>query len=163
MQSGKTTAEAKAISAVTTLLPHLKPLRELAQEMGNLQQQYLGTGDNASAEALARLGWNVGQQLTVGEGSRYMINQTIGLTVEQELLKRLPPESQPEFLPSPVKDQLVAIDERKQMLNEMNPLFDQLLASANEIEIINFFDRMKFNGEFAALEWLRKRINQRQP
>ncbi|MSU64288.1 MAG: hypothetical protein EXS31_18185 [Pedosphaera sp.] len=157
MQSGMTTAEAKAVAMAGTLLPHLKPLKELAQEMGGLQQRYLGAGDTASAEAVARLGWNVGQQLTVGEGSRYIINQTIGLTVEHELLTRLPPEQQPDFLPMSVKDQLAAIDGRKQVLSEMNPLFDQLLANANEAEIINFCDRMKLYGEYAALEWLQKK------
>ena len=161
MQSGKTTAEAKAVAMAGTLLPHLKPLKELAQEIGSLQQRYLATGDATSAEAVARLGWNVGQQLTVGEGSRYIINQTVGLTVEQELLTRLPPESQPDFLLMPVKDQLAAIDGRKKALREINPLFDQLLATANEIEIINFCDRMKLYGESAALEWLQKRQGDR--
>ena len=121
MQSGRTTAEAKAVAMAGTLLPHLKPLKELAQEMGGLQQRYLGAGDTVSAEAVARLGWNVGQQLTAGEGSRYIINQTVGLTIEHELLTRLPPEQQPDFLPISVKDQLTAIDGRKQALSEMNP------------------------------------------
>ncbi len=161
MQSGRTTGEAKVVAMAGTLLPHLKSLRELAQEMGGLQQQYLTSGDPASAEAIARFGWNVGQQLTVGEGSRYIINQTIGLTIENELLTRLPPEQKPDFLPIAVKDQLTAIEGRKQALSEMNPLFDQLLANANEAEIINFCDRMKLYGEYAALEWLQKKQRER--
>jgi hypothetical protein len=157
MLSGKSIAEAKAVAMSSVTLPHLKPLRELSVELGGLQQQYISAGDVASAEAVARLGWNLGQQLSAGEGARCLINQMVGLAVERNVLTPLPPDSQPDFLQRPVKDQLDAMTAQREAARTLAPLFDQLIARGSEVEIISFFDRMKLYGEYAALAWLRDR------
>src|SRR5262245_40615128 len=157
MLSGKSIAEAKAVAMSSVTLPHLKPLRELSVQLGGLQQQYISAGDAASATAVARLGWNLGQQLSAGEGARCLVNQMVGLAVERNVLTPLPPDSQPDFLQRPVKDQLDAMTAQREAARTLAPLFDQLIARGSEVEIISFFDRMKLYGEYAALAWLRDR------
>jgi hypothetical protein len=74
MSAGRSPVEAKAAAAVSTLLPQLAMLRGLSQDMQTMQKEYVAAGDVASAEALAQMGRSLGQQLSTGEGSRFLIN-----------------------------------------------------------------------------------------
>lgn len=70
LQAGKSPAEAKALAATSTLLPHLAQFKGLAQEMGALQRERLAAGDLAGAEQLAQAGFQLSEHLGTGEGSR---------------------------------------------------------------------------------------------
>jgi hypothetical protein len=56
LRANKSPAEAKIVAHSGTLLPHLSEMRTLAQDMAELQKNYLAIGDVSSAERLAQIG-----------------------------------------------------------------------------------------------------------
>lgn len=157
LQAGKSPAEAKVLGATSALLPHLAQLKSLAQEMAGLQQQYLAAGDAASAERLAQLGMQLGQQLLEGEGSRNLINQLVGISVERIALKQLDAEKNYDFLQGTVQDQIAQLDARRAGVRESTKLLDSWMRNASDADLISYFDRYKLYGESGALAWLRQR------
>lgn len=157
MSAGRNAAEAKAAAATSTLLPQLAMLKGLSQDMQTIQKEYLAAGDVASAEALAQMGRPLGQQFTTGEGSHFLLNQLVGVAIERILISKLPPDSQPEFLGGTVQQRIDELTAFRQSVRTLTPQFDEMMARGNEGEIINYFDRLKFQGEYKALLWLQQR------
>ena len=157
LQAGKSPAEAKALAATSAVLPHLAQLKSLAQEMAVLQRQYLAAGDTASAERLAQMGVQLGRQLLEGEGSRTLINQLVGISVERIVLNPLDAEKNYDFLQGSARDQIAQLDARRAGVRESTKLLDAWMRSASEADLISYFDRFKIYGESGALAWLRQR------
>jgi hypothetical protein len=161
LQAGRSPAEAKALGTSTALLPHLVQLKGLAQDMATLQGQYLTAGDPDSAGQLAQLGVQLGERLSGGEGATTMISQLVGIAVEQIVLKQLDPDQRYEFLQGSVNDYLSQLKARKDAARENSQHFEQWMRSANEAEIISYFDRLKLYGEIEAMKWMQQRLNGR--
>ena len=155
MESGHSVAEAKLLASSGLLFPQLSQLKELTQQLGSLQQNYVASGDLAAATQIASLGQGITRDLGNGQsGGGSLVSQFVGFALEKSLLNRLPSESQPEFLGMSVQQRLDQISEKRDQLKALTPYLDQMLARGNETEIIGYFDRMKLNGEASALQWV---------
>ena len=155
MESGHTVVEAKMLASTGLLLPQLPQLKELTQQLGLLQQTYLASGDLEAATQIASLGQGITRELGNGQGGGGMlISQFVGFAMEWNLLSRLPPESQPEFLGMSVQQRLDQIREQRNQLNALTPFVRQMVLRGNETEIIGFVDRIKLSGEASALQWV---------
>jgi hypothetical protein len=157
LHSGKTPIEAKVLGGSTTLLPHLAQLRGLARDMAALQVQYLAGGDTASAENLAQMGMRLGQQLTQGEGSRFLINQLVGLAAAKDVLTPLDAQKKYDFLHDTPAHYLEQMNAQRTVIRENSQYVEQWIQSASEPDLISYFDRIKVFGESEAIAWLRKR------
>ena len=161
MEAGHSAAEAKAIAGSGLLLPQLAQMKDVARQLGNLQEQYLAAGDLAGAQQLALLGQGASRELSEGSGgANFLINQLVGLAMERILISKLPHDSQPDFLGMTVQERMTQIEERKAELRTHTPLFNEMIARGNEAEMVSYFDRVKLNGENAALKWLAGRTPQ---
>ena len=157
LQAGKFPAEAKALGASTTELPHLVPLKGLAKDMAALEGQYLAAGDAASAEHLAQMGLQLGQRLQTGEGASSLINQLVGIAVDRLVLGPLDAEKNYDFLGGSVREHMAQLGARRAVLREDNQNLNQWMMNASEADIISYFDRVKIYGDPSALAWLRQR------
>jgi hypothetical protein len=157
MLSGRTATEAKAIAGSGLLLPHLKSLRELGGQLRALEEELVTRGDTAGAEAAALAGWGVTEHLTTGAGAHFVVDQLVGLRLQEQLLAPLPASTTPAFLQKTAQEQLADVRIQKGALESMSPMFDHMLARGDEPEITAFFDRMRLYGEQTALEWLQAR------
>ena len=83
------------------------------------------------------------------------------MAIERILLNQLPPDSQPEFLDGTVQQRIDELTAFRQSVKTLTPQFDEMMARGDEREIINYFDRLKLQGEYKALLWLKSRNNQR--
>lgn len=155
--SGRTPSEAKAIAGSGLLLPHLKSLRELGEQLSTLERNCVARGDLTAAQGIALAGWSLTENLTSGETAQAVVHQRIGLRIREQLLEPLPSETTADFLQGTPRDALARVAARKEALESLSPLFDQMLARGDEPEIIAFFDRMKLYGEEGALKWLQSR------
>ena len=161
MAAGRSAAEAKAAAASSTLLPQLAMLKGLSQEVQTMQKEYIAAGDAASAQELAQMGRSLAAQLSTGDGSRFLINQLVGAAIERIVLSPLPPDSQPEFLDGTVQQRLDEMTAFRQSVRTLTPQADEMMARGDEREIINYFDRLKLQGEYKALLWLQSRRSPR--
>ncbi len=153
-------AEAKAVASVNTLLPQLSSLKRLSQEVVALRQQYTAAGDSASADTMLELGLNLGHRLEESGGGRMIIDQLVGLSIEKSLLASLPPNEAIPALGTTPSERLQELERSKQDMKELAPLISTHLQYAGEAQAISYFDRVKMNGEVAALRWLRDRPTQ---
>jgi hypothetical protein len=155
LNAGMSPVEAKALGSTTVLLPHLAQLKELASEMGSLQQRYLADGETASAEALARMGVQLGRHLESESNPHSLIHDLVGSAIEQITVRNLPADAQPEFLGMPVEQYLRERDARRAELRALSDGFQDWFQGASEADVIGYFDRLKTLGEVAALNWMR--------
>jgi hypothetical protein len=157
LQSGKTPAEAKALASSSVLLPHLAQFKGLAQEMANLQRQYVAAGDTVSAENLAALGLQLGQRLGTGEASHTLISQLVGIAVERIVLNPLNAEQNYDFLGGNVREHIEQLNARRAAVKQDTQLFDTWMRQATDADIVSYFDRFKIYGESSAMAWIRQR------
>jgi hypothetical protein len=101
LYAGRSPAEATALGVSTVMLPHLAQLKGLAQDLAALGKEYVAAGDTASAQRLAQMGMQLGQELLEGDGSRCLINQLVGMAVENISLTPLDPGQAATSCPSP--------------------------------------------------------------
>jgi hypothetical protein len=91
-------------------LPELAAFKRLAQGIGDLEQQYLTSGDADSAANLAQTGMMLANQLQNGDSGKYLINQLVGIADERIVLSKLDQNAPYDFLngqtPAQITEQL---------------------------------------------------------
>jgi hypothetical protein len=161
LSAGRSVVEAKIAANSEIHLPQMAMFKNLAQEIQGMQKEYVGTGDTASAETLAQWGHNLAQQLSTGEGSRTLLGQLVGVAIDRIVLNSLPADSQPAFLNGTVQQRLDELAAFRKDTRALIADHAQMMTSASENDLINFFDRFKNQGETKAMLWLRNRNNLR--
>ncbi len=159
LAAGKSPVEAKIQGGGSALLPHLAELKDLAKDMAVMQQKFLAAGDSTSAEHLAQYGLQLSQHLTSGEGSGMIIDQLVGLAVARLVLSPLEAETSYHFLPNTPGEQLAEIENQKKASHAATAATENALKASSDLDVANYFERIKIYGERAAMEWL----IQRQP
>ncbi|MFM8471802.1 MAG: hypothetical protein ACKODH_17875 [Limisphaerales bacterium] len=154
LSAGYDPLEAKAAGTFGVQLPHLQALRDLANQVLGLQQQYAQVGDAASARAVGQLGMNLAAQLE-GQPGRTLISELVGIAIEKKFLSGQAPDS-------PLGDgrtaggRLTELDAQRQAIRDATQ-FDSLLDNLPPQEVLIYFDRLKLNGELDALRWLKNK------
>lgn len=158
LAAGFSPAEAKAYGTSSTLLPHLALLKGLGQDLAGLEERYRTAGDPASAEKVARWGMQLGERLAGPQGAWTAIGELTGLTIEKAVLQKLDPHFTGDFVQGTAADHLAQLDARRAVLQENSRLFESWMKQAGDAEITAYFDRLKVQGESAALRWMRERL-----
>jgi len=158
--AGRSSLEAKAAPAFTPLVLHLRQLRNLADQMMQVHQQYGEQGDTASADTLAGMGLVLGDRLSTGANNQLVIDQLMGIAIEQKFLGKLDPAATYDSLGRPVSDVAAEIDRRKEAIKQAGQLTQRLLPTLNETELANYLDRLKVYGEPEAQAWLQSKYGQ---
>ncbi len=73
--------------------PELATFKRLAHGIGDLQKQYLDSGDADSAANLTQMGMAFANQINTGDSGKYLINQLVGMATESILLQQLEPNT----------------------------------------------------------------------
>ncbi|MBC8002733.1 MAG: hypothetical protein H7X97_09105 [Opitutaceae bacterium] len=163
LQSGKSPAEAKMLGVSTALLPHLAQFKGLAQDMAVLQRQYLAAGDTASAENLARMGMQLGEQLVAGGGSKTLISQLVGAAIERIVINPLDPAKTYDFLQGSPSERIAQLNASRAEVRQSTQFLDQWMRNASDADLISYADRFKLYGETATLKWLQSRQKRSDP
>ena len=154
LAAGKSPTEAKVMSMLGAPLPYLAKMKQLGSKMADMQGQYSGTGDTQSFGAMTQMGLTLASRMNGSEGGKFIIDQLVGIAIESQILKACDPASTPEPLGMPVKDRLEDLAQQKAELKRLAPLVNTLSARGSEAELMSYFDRVKLDGEVAALRWL---------
>jgi RNA polymerase sigma factor (sigma-70 family) len=158
--AGRSSLEAKAASACPASAPHLLQLKRLANEVMQAQQQYRQQGDAASADSLTYMGLVLGRQLSTGGNSQTVIDQLMGIALQNKFLGQLDPAANYDFLGRPVSEVAGELDRLKDAIKQAAQLKDRVLPSLNETELANYLDRVKVYGEPEAWAWLQTKHGQ---
>jgi len=136
-------------------MQELATIKQLAGQMEDLQKQELNVGDKDSAENLAQMGTILGGQLNSGAGGNYIINQLVGIAVEEKMFDQLDSNTSYDFLDGETPDQrLQELNQQKAMLNQLEKNFEAIQPGLTDAERVSFQERVKIYGEIAAMRWL---------
>ena len=147
---------AKAWAPSTAPLTYVTPLKSLANDILQLEQQYRSTGDAASANTMASMGMVLGDQLRAGAP----IEQLVGIAMEKKTLAELDPSASYDFLSRPVSEMVAELDRQKKSIAEALRMRDEALPGLSETELANYYERVKLYGEMNALRWLQSKYAQ---
>ncbi len=160
--AGYSVAEAKALAMSSLQMPAFRHLRELGRDLSALQQEYVNAGDTASAEALTKMGLGLAAHVANG-GAGTLLGQMIGGVLEREFLNGLDPAVSYDFLAQPAGERLAQLREQDRAIRASAQFYDQWIRSANDAQLVSYFDRMKLYGETAALQWARNQVTDETP
>ena len=137
------------------MLPELATFKRLAQGMGDLQKQYLDSGDANSAANLAQMGMTLGNQLESGDSGKYLINQMVGIADENIVLSKLDPNTIYDFLNGQTPAQVLQqLKDQRASDRELIGNFSAAYSLLTQDEMTSYVERMKIYGETAAMQWV---------
>jgi hypothetical protein len=140
-------------------MQHLGQMKELARQVSTHRQQCLAAGAPTTAATLAEAGLRLGQRFSGGNGGMTLINQLVGIAIEKSILGQLEPTHTYDALGKTVQQRQAELAQLQQELRSMAAEASQVLtttlASGNEADGVNYFNRFKINGEYAAMKWFR--------
>ncbi len=157
LSAGRSPAEAKAYGSSEVLLPALAPFKDTVRKLSDVAEQYRAAGDLESARTVLESMWQTGHQLRAAGNEGTIITELVGLAMENISLQRLDPASAPGFLSHSVQEELARNKDFRQEIRASVNVFTAWLPTAQDNELIIYFDRLKLFGERAAMNWLQER------
>ncbi len=158
LSSGYSPAEAKALATMGVQEPALPVLRDLANDLSKMERQYAAVSDSASVAMIARLGLGLAANIS-DAGARSLGTRLLGAALERDFLTGLDPSGAYDFLQQPIGERLTQLRADRTAALEESKLANQWMATANETQLVSYFDRMKLYGEVAALQWARTQMD----
>lgn len=156
--SGKSQLESSrsAMSDIAgDFLPQLATFKRLAQGIGDLQKQYLDSGDANSANNLAQMEINFGNQINNGDSGKYLINQLVGIAIKNISLRQLDQNTSYDFLDDQTPAQVLQqLKDQKTALRNLSQNFQAAYPSLTPDEMTSYIERSKIYGETAAAQWV---------
>jgi len=160
LSAGYTALQAKMAGMMGVSMPYFQQLMNLSRLMGDLQGQYRQEGDVESAEALCGLGLGLAERVQAQPGQT-LIAGLVGTAVERRMLTALAPDAVTSDGRA-VTDRLADLDARVKSVRDLTRL-SQIVPTLPEREAMTYFDRVKLQGEAAALRWLREKHGDATP
>jgi hypothetical protein len=157
LQAGRSVAESKAMAMSSVMLPSLAPMKELGRQMSELQQQYVQSGDQASADAMVRMGVGLARTLDSGPASQTLINHLVSMAIERATLTKLDGEREFDFLGGTVAQRINELKAEREQIRPITAGLQNWLLGASDTEVIAYFNRLNTYGELSAMKWLKQR------
>jgi hypothetical protein len=137
------------------LIPELATYKQLAISINNLQQQQINSGDANSAANLAQIGMTFANQIETGDSGKMLINQLVGIAIENEVLLQLDPNTSYDFLGGQTPGQIIEqYKEQKAAFRELSQNFQAVLPNLTSEEMTDYRERQKIYGELPAMQWV---------
>ncbi|MDB6140450.1 MAG: hypothetical protein JWO94_3522, partial [Verrucomicrobiaceae bacterium] len=155
LAAGYSATDAKTASMMGFSLPQMQQLNDLGTQLSGLQQGYLKANDAANAEAVSRSALSLAQQTQSQLGSRFLINDLVGISMEAKVLQGIDPASVLDDTGITAAQRLSQLKQRQADIKDLSSTNINLLQSLPPREMIAYFDRAKIYGEASALQWLR--------
>ena len=107
---------------------------------------------------MIELGIDLGQRVQQSLGHRILINDLVGVAIEQRALKTLDPATVLADSGLTVEQRLQQLAARRDLVKRTVQGTDPTAANVTPEVLAQFLDRQKALGELAALQWLRGRL-----
>ena len=145
-----TAAAAAAMFSLT--LEHVKSVRDVSENLKQLQDEFIRSADFDAAEPTVVIGLTLGQRIQ--DQGPYVIDQLTGIAIEKKFLQQLDPLTQAGPGGQTAGERLDALDARLLEIRTLAPAFSEKFASADEATQAQYVAKMKADGELAAMRWL---------
>lgn len=151
--SGYSPLEAKEKTSQTLLLPNLREMKQLSEQIGELQQKYKLAGDDGSNRQLATVGVEIGRKYS-DPNTPYLINDLVGRSIENSALRNLDPETYYEFLGKTAGERIQELKDQKQEMHGLAKTFTETYPTLSDAEKMIYSNHRMLYGELNAMRWL---------
>jgi hypothetical protein len=145
-----TAAAGAAMFALT--IPRIQPLMEVSKSLLSLQQEFIRSADFDSAEPTVIIGLTLGQRIQ--DQGPYLIDQLSGIVIEKMFLQQLDPLTLAGPGGQAAGERLEALDANLMEIRSLSSAFTEKFASADDATQSQYLEKMKSEGELAAMRWL---------
>jgi hypothetical protein len=147
-------AQVSAMSAMASdNLPEVAGMKGVAVGIRDAQQQYVNSGDTASAQSLAQAGVTLADHLMNGDSGKFIINQLVGIASENLVLAALDQNTAYNFLGGETPAQKLAdLQQQKTAIRELAK-HQNVFLSLDPQQQASYWERMKIYGELPAMQW----------
>jgi hypothetical protein len=135
-------------------LPELATLKGAAENIRDLEKQYVNSGDAASAQNLAQMGLALTARFSSGDDGKFLISQLVGMGAEAIVLDSLDKNTSYDFLGGQTPAQrLVERKQERASFRDLSKEFGVVYGTMSEDQRADFWERQKIYGEVDALRW----------
>jgi hypothetical protein len=152
LAAGLPEAEAKARASSEQPLPQLAELKQLTVSLVEYAKAQQQSGDPAAAQSALQAAVSLGGQLESSD--LFLINNLVGIAVQQIALNAMDPTATFGDTGQTVQSQLDALNQHKQDLKAVSQQIEAVLPYLTDQEVAAYFDRIRRDGEAAAVQWL---------
>lgn len=150
--------EASLLSFADLPLPHTIAAQQASRSLVDWQKAATESGDTTAAADATRLTYELGRTFATPESSRLLIGQLVGIAIEKRALEALHADAQPDWLTVTPAQRLTEMEKQKQAMKDITPGisdFAWIVSSQNEQVLAEGLRRLRSDGEFSALTWLK--------
>ncbi|MCF7762084.1 MAG: hypothetical protein K9N62_00265 [Verrucomicrobia bacterium] len=141
-------------------LGHLPEMKRIATGVAGEYERLENGQRHAEADDLATLGLRLGQQMSLGDASRTLMGQLVGIAVEKKVLSVMDPARQHAGLPLPVEQMRAELErqhnELKGLVSGLHDTLVPLMVDPDPQRFLQYLERFNLFGEEEALRWARR-------
>ena len=152
LDAGYDPAPAAAAAMFSFTLDHVQPVMEVSNNLKQLQEEFIRSADFDAAEPTVIIGLTLGQRIQ--DQGTYLIDQVVGVSIEKKFLLQLDPLTLAGPGGQTAGERLEALDAKLLEIKTLSPAFTEKFAAADEATQSQYVERMKSEGELAAMRWL---------
>ena len=147
--------EAGVFATSSLFVLHATPAMQASRSLTEWQKTAADSGDTAAVSEAIELTYRLGRTFATPEGSRSLIGELVGFSMESRALKSLPADAQPGWLAIPPAQRLAEIEKQKGDVTGLTAGIDWLFQSQNEQLLSAYLRKLRNEGERSALTWLK--------
>jgi hypothetical protein len=157
--SGMSPLLADVVSTVQMPLPHLSTVMAVSRGLTDAYKQgaEAGQADPALIEATYRMGL----MFETPEAARMLIGQLVGKSIQMRALQSLPADAAPAWLSARPAERLAQLEAEKANIPKLTESTNWLYQPENAHLLGPYLQRVRTEGEMAAMNWLNQKRNER--
>ncbi len=152
LDAGYEPAAAAGAAMFSLTINHIEPVMEVSRNLKQLQEEFIRSADFDAAEPTVIIGLTLGQRIQ--DQGTYLIDQVVGVAIEKKFLQQLDPLTLAGPGGQTAGERLEALDAKLLEIKTLSPAFTEKFAAADEATQSQYVERMKSEGELAAMRWL---------
>ena len=147
-----TSAFAAAMGAGDIYDLRARPMIDVSESLLSLQQEFIRSADFDAAEPTVIIGLTLGQRIL--DQGPYLIDQLVGIRIERDFLQQLDPLTLAGPGGQTAGERIETLDAKLMEIKTLHPAFTEKFAAADEATQAQYLEKMKSEGELAAMRWL---------
>jgi hypothetical protein len=152
LDAGYEPSAAAGAAMFSLTIGQVQTVMDVSENLKQLQEEFIRSADFDAAEPTVVIGLTLGQRIQ--DQGPYLIDQLVGISIEKKFLQQLDPLTQAGPGGQSAGERLEALDAKLMEIKTLQPAFTEEFATADEATQSQYLEKMKSEGELAAMRWL---------
>jgi len=152
LDAGYEPSAAAGAAMFSLTIGQVQTVMNVSENLKQLQDEFIRSADFDAAEPTVIIGLTLGQRIQ--DQGPYLIDQVVGIAIERKFLQQLDPLTLAGPGGQSAGERLEALDARVLEFRTLGPAFTEKFATADDATQSQYLEKMKSEGELAAMRWL---------